>query len=120
MSDRGSMAIEAALVLPVVLLVILGGFEVTVLAMTRLEMVAAAREGARVAATIADPVQAVTAVRSALDEPLASSVVVTVRRPSAPGRQAEVLVRTVQDLRTPLLDALRVPISVRAVMAVEP
>ena len=119
-SDRGSIAIEAALVLPILILVILAGFEVSVLAMTRFELVAAAREGARVAATVADPVQAVAAVRSALDEPLASRVAVTVRRPPVPGRQAEVLVRVVQEMRTPLLDALRVPITVRAVMAVEP
>jgi Flp pilus assembly protein TadG len=112
--------VETALVMPVLLVVMLAGFELTTLAMARVEMVAAAREGARVAATVADPARAVEAVRSALEEPLRSAAAVSVRRPTIPGRQAEVTVRVSRRLRTPLLDLFTVPIVVRAVMAVEP
>ncbi len=120
MTDRGSLTIEAALVLPVILLVLVACFELATLALTRIELVAAAREGARVAASVADPAQAVSAVRAALDEPLNAIAGVSVRRPQVSGRQAVVVVEVRLRLRTPLLDSITVPIVVRAVMVVEP
>lgn len=120
MNDRGSLTVEAALVLPIVLLILLASFELASLAMTRIELVAAAREGARVAATVADPARAVAATRAALDEPLNAIARVSVRRPQVSGRQAVVVVEVQRSLRTPLLDAIVVPIVARAVMVVEP
>ena len=120
MTDRGALTIEAAFVIPVVLLVLLACFELASLALTRIELVAAAREGARVAATVADPSRAVAATRAALDEPLNAIASVSVRRPKVSGRQAVVVVEVNRRLRTPLLDSIRVPIVVRAVMVVEP
>lgn len=108
------------MVLPLILLVLLAAFEITVLAVTRLELVAAAREGARVAATVADPARAVDAVREALDPELAESSAVSVSRPTVSGRPVEVVVTTVRHLRTPLLSMVAVPLRVSAAMVVEP
>ena len=120
MTERGSLTIETALVVPVVLIVLLACFELAALVSTRIELVAAAREGARVAATAADPSRAVAATRAALDEPLNSIASVSVRRPQVSGRQAVVVVEVRRRLRTPLLDSIAVPIVARAVMVVEP
>lgn len=120
MTDRGSLTIETALVVPVVLLVLLACFELASLALTRIELVAAAREGARVAATVADPSRAVAAARAALGEPLNASASVSVRRPQVSGRQAVVIVEARRRLRTPLLHSIAVPLVARAVMVVEP
>lgn len=120
MSERGSTTIEAAFVLPVILVVLLAAFELTVLAATRLELVAAARDGARVAATVADPARAVEAVRDSLDPELAALATVSVTRPTVSGRPAEVVVTVVWQLRTPLLSMFSVPLTGSAVMVVEP
>lgn len=120
MTERGTLTIEAAFVIPVVLLVLLACFELASLALTRIELVAAAREGARVAATVADPSRAVAATRAALNEPLNAVATVSVRRPQVSGRQAVVVVEARRRLRTPLLDSIAIPIAVRAVMVVEP
>jgi Flp pilus assembly protein TadG len=114
------LTIEAALILPVVLFVLVACFELASLALTRVELVAAAREGARVAASVADPARAVSAVRAALDEPLNAIAGVSVRRPQVSGRQAVVVIEVRRRLRTPLLDSITVPIVVEAVMVVEP
>ena len=113
------MTVETALVLPIVLVVLVAVFELVALAGVRLELTAAAREGARVAATTPDPAAAVDAVRSALTEALASETTVTVTRPSVVGRPTTVELHVVQQLRTPLLTWLSVPIDVRTVMRVE-
>ena len=120
MIERGSATMETALVLPLVLLVLLACFELASLALTKIELLAAAREGARVAATVADPSRAVAATRAALDEQLSSIATVSVRRPQVSGRQASVVVEVRRRLRTPLLDTIAVPIAAKAVMAVEP
>ena len=62
----GSAAVEFALVLPLVLLVLLAVTQVAVVARTQLEVANAAREGARRAATAPDPADAVTVARRAL------------------------------------------------------
>ena len=64
--QRGSAAVEFALVVPLVLLVLLGAVEVAVAARTQLEVSGAAREGAREAATSVDPERAIAAVRRSL------------------------------------------------------
>ncbi len=120
MTERGSLTVEAALVVPVALLVLLACFELASLFVTRIELVAAAREGARVAATVADPSRAVAATRAALDEPLNAIASVSVRRPQVSGRQAVVVVEVRRRLRTPMLASITVPIVARAVMVVEP
>ena len=120
MTERGSLTLETALVVPVVLIVLLACFELASLALTRIELVAAAREGARVAATVADPARAEAATRAALGERLNAVASVSVRRPQVSGRQAVVTVEVRRRLRTPLLDSIAVPIAARAVMVVEP
>lgn len=120
MTDRGSLTIEAAFVVPLVLLVLVACFELASLALTRIELLAAAREGARVAASVADPARAVAATRAALDEPLNTIARVSVRRPQVSGRQAVVTIEVQRPLATPVLDSVTVPIVVRAVMVVEP
>lgn len=120
MTERASLTVEAALVVPVVLLVLLACFELASLAITRIELVAAAREGARVAATAADPSRAVAATRAALGDPLSAIARVSVRRPQVSGRQAVVVVEVRRRLRAPFLDSITVPITARAVMVVEP
>ncbi len=114
------MTVETAFVVPVLLFVLLASFELVSLALTRIELLAAAREGARVASSVADPARAAEATRNALGEPLSSIATVSVRRPQVSGRQATVTVEVRRRLRTPLLEAITVPIVVRAVMAVEP
>lgn len=120
MNDRGSLTVEAALVIPVVVLVVVAVFELVAVTVTKLELTAAAREGARTAATDPDPAAAVARVRTVLGAELGSSARVTVARPTVVGELAEVVVRVERPMRAPLLDALTVPIEARAVMAVEP
>ncbi|HKX76336.1 MAG TPA: TadE family protein [Acidimicrobiia bacterium] len=117
--ERGAIAVEFALTLPVILLVLLAVMEIVVIARTQLELVAAAREGARVAATVADPARAVAAVENALSEPLPGRVRVSVSRPSVVGRPATVAVTLRHSLVTPLLRWVEVELVGRAVMRVE-
>src|SRR5690606_6508233 len=91
---------------------------IAALARTRLVVVAAAREGARVAATQPDPADAARAVRGALGD-LGDAARITVSRPHVVGRPATVEVEVRQALRTPLLQHLRVPVGGRATMRVE-
>lgn len=118
LSSRGSATVEFVLVVPLILLVVVACLEVAVLARTRLVVVAAAREGARVAATQPDPAAAARAVRGALGE-LGDSARITVTRPHVVGRPATVQVEVRQALRTPLLEHLSVPLGGRATMRVE-
>ena len=117
MSENGSAAVEFALVLPVVLLVLLAVTQVAVVARTQLELANAAREGARRAATAPDPAEAVEAVRRALDPKVAARVRVQVRRPHVVGRPAEVTVTLPLRLVGPA--GMTVRLRSRAVMRVE-
>jgi Flp pilus assembly protein TadG len=114
--ERGSLTVEAALVIPVILLVLIAAIEVVAAISTQLELVSAAREGARVAATTPDPAAAVAAARTVIGD---SSAVVSVTRPHVVGRQAEVVVELRKRLVTPLLGGVSIPLSARAVMRVE-
>ncbi|HEU4750024.1 MAG TPA: TadE/TadG family type IV pilus assembly protein [Acidimicrobiia bacterium] len=118
-SDRGGVAMELAVTIPTLILVLLAVLEVVVIARTQLELVAAAREGARVAATVADPARAVTAVENALAPVLSDRVRVTVTRPAVVGRAATVVVSLRHRMVTPLLRWLEVDLRGRAVMRVE-
>lgn len=118
-ADRGAAVVEFALVLPVVLLVLLAAVEVVVVARTHLELVGAAREGARVAATAPDPARAVAAVQAALGEPLGGRARVSVTRPGVVGSPAVVVVTVPHRLASYLLGGMTLEISARAVMRVE-
>lgn len=111
--------LEMAVTIPALVLVLLALVEVIVVGRLQLEVVAAAREGARVAATVPDPARAVEAVREALDRDLAGRVRVEVARPSAVGRPAVVRVTLSHRLVTPLLRWVSVDLVGRAVMRVE-
>jgi hypothetical protein len=110
--------VELALVVPVVLVVLLAVVEVAVVARTQLEVVAAAREGAREAATTPDPARAVAAVRAALG-PAAARARIDVRRPHVVGAAAEVEVRVPHRLAGAIFGGVMVELRGRAVMRVE-
>jgi len=110
--------VEFALVVPLVLGLALGLVEVALVARTQMEVVNAAREGARAAAASPDPSDAVAAVRASLGG-IGSSARVSVRRPDAVGRLAEVRVSLPYRVAAPLFGGAPVNISARAVMRVE-
>jgi Flp pilus assembly protein TadG len=112
------MTVEAALVIPVILVVLMAVIEVIAAVSTQLELVAAAREGARVAATAPDPSVAVSAARAVLG-PSGTAATVSVVRPAVVGRQVRVTVALDKPLVTPLLGGISVPLQARAVMRVE-
>lgn len=118
LTQRGSATVEFVLVAPLVLAVLVACIEVAVLARTRVEVVAAAREGARVAATHPDPAEAVAAVRRALGE-RGDVAHITVGRPHVVGRPADVRVRLRQPLAAPFLRGWTVDLTGRATMRVE-
>ena len=110
---------ELALSIPTLVLVLLAMLEVIVVARVQLELVAAAREGSRVAATVVDPAAAVRATREAVGAGLSDRIRVEVTRPAVPGRLATVRVSLRHHLVTPLLKWVTVDLSGRAVMRVE-
>jgi Flp pilus assembly protein TadG len=111
--------VEFVLVLPLIVLVLVACLEVAALARARVVVVAAAREGARVAATHPDPADAVEAVRTALGETLGDAARVSVSRPHVVGRPAIVEVAVRQPLTAPLLDTFTVTLTGRSTMRVE-
>ncbi len=119
MSERGAAAVEFALVLPAVLLVLVAVVEVAVLARTQLELVQAAREGAREAATVPDPSRTVAAVQASLGPELGKRARVNVRRPAMVGERAEVSVRLPYRVAAPLMGGLSLHLQARATMRVE-
>ncbi len=115
-NERGSLAVEAVLVLPIILVVLVAVAELFMIAVTRLEMEAAAREGARVAATHPDPGRAAAAVKGSLPVGLAEKVRVEVTGAQVAGRPVKVVVSMQYRPVTPFLDGLVVRLTVRAVM----
>ncbi len=115
--EAGSVTIEFVLVVPLVMLVLIGVLEVIGVAKSRIELEAAAREGARVAATTPDPARAVEAVRSVLGDEASAKARITVERPAVVGSLARVIVVTEHRLSIP--GGLVVPVSAQAVMRVE-
>jgi Flp pilus assembly protein TadG len=114
---NGSAAVEFALVLPLVLLVLLAVTQIAVVARTQLEVANAAREGARRAATAPDPASAIDAARNALDPEVADRARIQVVRPRVVGRQTQVTV--VLPVRLAALGGITVEVRSRAVMRVE-
>lgn len=110
--------LEFALVLPMLLLLLLAAVEVAVVARTQLEVVNAAREGAREAAANPDPAEAVTAVQRALG-PVGASARVEVSRPHVVGERAKVVVRLPHTLGAPLFGGISIELQARSVMRVE-
>ncbi len=114
--EKGSLAVEAVLVLPIILLVLVAVAELFLIAVTRLEMEAAAREGARVAATHPDPARAAQAVRGALSPGLTDKVRIEVTAASVVGAAVRVEVSMRYRPVTPLLDRFSLVLNSRAVM----
>jgi len=110
--------VEFALVVPLVLALVLGVVEVALVARNQMEVVNAAREGAREAAASPDPSDAVRAARASLGE-AGSHAQVSVRRPDVVGRLAEVRVTLPYRVAAPLFGGVRVEITAKAVMRVE-
>ena len=118
MSDRGSTVVEFALVIPLVLALVLGLVEVALVARTQLEVVNAAREGAREAAASPDPADAVRAARAALGG-TGGSARISVRRPDVVGQRAEVRVVLPYRVAAPLFGGFAVEVTARSAMRVE-
>lgn len=118
MSHKGSAVVEFALVVPLVLALILCLVEVALVARTQLEVVNAAREGARQAAASPDPADAVAAARNALGGH-GPSARVSVRRPDVVGSLAEVRVMVPYRVAAPLFGGVSVEITARSAMRVE-
>jgi Flp pilus assembly protein TadG len=118
-AERGSAAVEFALVLPLVLLVLRAAVEVAVAARVQLEVSGAAREGAREAATTPEPERAVAAVRRALGGDAGGRARVSVVREHVVGGTAEVVVRLRHRVAGPLFGGFDVTLVGRAVMRVE-
>ena len=97
---------------------LIGLVEVAVVSRTSLELAAAAREGARVAATTPDTDHALEATRRALDPEIANRVRVTVRRPPVVGEPATVTV-TLSHRVFPLIGGFAVPLTFTSTMRVE-
>lgn len=110
---------EFFLVVPLLVVVLVAGIQVISVARTRVELLGAVREGARVAATTPDPAKAVSAVRDALAPAERDRARISVSRPGVVGRPARVTVRYRQNLPVPLIDDLSFDITVSASMLVE-
>lgn len=118
MNQRGSAVVEFALVLPLMLVLLLGVVEVAVIARTEIELVHAAREGAREAAASPDTARASAAVRAALGS-RAVDARIAISRPSTVGRLATVTVEVPYRVATPIFGGFTVTMTSKASMRVE-
>jgi len=109
---------EFVLVMPLLFLLIVGVVEVGVLARTSLQLAAASREGARVAAAAPDTAKAIEAARTVLGEELGRRARITVSCPPVVGRQARVTV-AINHTFLQALGGLRVPLESATAMRVE-
>ncbi|MDX2342317.1 MAG: TadE family type IV pilus minor pilin [Acidimicrobiia bacterium] len=116
--NRGSSTVEFALLIPLVVLLLALIVEVSLAARLQIEVVGAAREGARVAATTPDPAAALTAATTALGE-RGGEARIAVHRPHVIGATAEVRVSLPYQVRLPLFDHITIPLSASAAMRVE-
>ena len=106
------------MLIPLVVLLLAMVIEVTLAARLQIEVVGAAREGARVAATTPDPAAALAAATGALGD-RGGDARVAVHRPHVVGAPAEVRVSLLYRVGLPLLSGITVPLSATAVMRVE-
>lgn len=118
MSQRGSATVELALLIPLVLVLLVMIVEVGKVARLQIEVVAAAREGARVAATSPDPAAALAATSAALGD-RGGDARINVHRPHVVGADAQVNVSIGYVVRLPLVGGVAVPLSASAAMRVE-
>ncbi len=109
---------ELALLVPLVLTLVLLIAEVALAARLQIEATAAAREGARVAATRPDPAAAVAAVRAALGD-RGREARINVHRPHIVGRNARVEVTVWHRVDVPFIRGPSIALSAKAVMRVE-
>lgn len=116
--ERGSAVVEFALVLPLVLVLLLGIVEVAVVARSEIQLIHAAREGAREAAASPDTRRAVAAVRSALGE-AGRGARVSVRRPTQVGEKATVSVSLKHTIAAPLFGGFSLDLRAQSTMRVE-
>lgn len=110
---------EFFLVVPLLIVVLAAGIQVISVARTKVELLGAVREGARVAATTPDPARAVSAVRDALSPADRDRVRISVSRPGVVGRPARVTARMRHVLPVPFLDDFGFEVSASATMLVE-
>ncbi|GMQ92661.1 MAG: hypothetical protein BMS9Abin12_0138 [Acidimicrobiia bacterium] len=117
-SERASVVVEFALVLPLVLVVLLGIVEVAVLARSEIQLVHAAREGAREAAASPDTRRAAAAVRSALGR-AGTTARISVRRPANVGDKAVVSVSIRHTIAAPIFGGFSLDLQATSTMRVE-
>lgn len=110
---------EFFLIVPLVILVLVAGIQTVRVTLTQVELIGAARDGARVAATTPDPSRAVDAVLAALPPEVRPRVRVSVTRPSVVGQMARVEVRLRHLFAPPFPDGAGVDLRARASMLVE-
>ena len=119
LKEKGSVTVEFFLVIPMVILVLVAGLQVVGVARTRIELLGAVREGARVAATTPDPAKAVDAVQAALPPLVRDRVRVSVSRPSVVGAPARVTAQLRHLFGLPFPEQMGVDLSASATMLVE-
>jgi len=117
--ERGSITIEFFLVIPLLIVVLAAGVQVISVARTRIELLGAVREGARVAATTPDPAKAVEAVRMAMAPEVRDRVRISVSRPGVVGRPAKVTATMRHVVRLLWVEDLGVDLTASATMLVE-
>jgi Flp pilus assembly protein TadG len=117
-AQRGSAVVEFALVLPLVLVVLLGIVEVAVVARSEIQLIHAAREGAREAAASPDTRRSAAAVRAALGE-AGHRARVSVTRPAGVGEKATVRVSLKHTIAAPLLGGFVLDLRAQSTMRVE-
>jgi len=118
-AESGSVTVEFFLVVPLLVAVLVAGIQVISVARTRIELLGAVREGARVAATTPDPSRAGAAVRDALTPGQRDRVRISVSRPGVVGRPARVVATYRHIVPVPFLDDIGVDLKVSASMLVE-
>ncbi len=116
LGEDGATAIEFALVLPILIMILVGTFEFGLAYNNYLAITHAAREGARMAAVGAYDE---TAVRSDAYPVNPTSVTLTYPEGDDHGKPAEVTVRANFDLSIPFWGETMIPLQSRASMRIE-
>lgn len=104
--ERGSAAVEFALVLPLVLVLVLGMVQVGIFARDRLLVEAAARAGARTAAVVDDPAAVRAAALAAAPALRDEDLALEVARAGGRGDPVSVRITYVDAVRVPFLSWL--------------
>lgn len=117
-AERGSAVVEFALVLPLVLVLLLGIVEVAVVARSEIQLVHAAREGAREAAASPDTSRSAAAVRAALGD-AGRRARVSVTRPANIGERATVRVSLRHTVAAPFFGGFSLDLQAHSTMRVE-